>query len=336
MGASRRNLWRLITVVAAALALGVGCLSVDLARLLNPALEEVTLRQPRRLTRKRILVVDVSGMITTSPAGLFSPGRRCTPDTVRAVLDRAERDGRVKGVLLRIDSPGGGVTATDMIAHEVLAFRRATGIPVHAMIMAAGCSGGYYIATSAERIWAHPAAVTGSIGVIAVFPQVQGLTGKLGIGAAVVKSGDLKDIGSPLRDMKPEERALLQGMIDEYYGLFLDRIGAARPRLPSRDVVRPLADGRIYTASQAVEAGLVDAVGYMDDAIEALQAAAGIRDARIVTYAYSPNDNGTLYSPAAAAPPLPGSLNLHLLDLPALSPEAGFHYLWLPGDTGRD
>jgi len=329
-----RNLWRLTVVVAAVLALGSGCVSVDLARLLNPTLEEVTLRQPRGLTRQRVLVVDISGAITTAPGTPFSPGRRCTPDAVRAVLDQAEHDGRVKAVLLRIDSPGGGVTATDMIAHEILAFRQATGIPVHAMIMAAGCSGGYYIATSAERIWAHPAAVTGSIGVIAVFPQVQGLTGKLGLDAVVIKSGDLKDMGSPLRDMKPDERALLQGMIDEYYGLFLDRIAAARPRLPSRAAVRPVADGRVFTASQALQAGLVDGVGYMDDAIAGLLAAAGLRDARVVTYAYGPNDNATLYSPASAAPMPPAAINLRLLDLPPLAVEAGFHYLWLPGQAG--
>jgi protease-4 len=309
---------------------------VDLARLLHPPLEEVTLREPRGLTGNRILVVDVGGLISTTPGGVLSTGRRCTPDSVGAVLDQARRDHRIKAVLVRIDSPGGGVTATDMITHELLAFRAETGIPVHAMIMASGCSGGYYVATAAERIWAHPSAITGSIGVIAVFLQLQGLAGKIGVDEVIIKSGDLKDIGSPLRDMKPEERALLQSMIDEFYGLFLDRIAAARPRLPSREAVRPLADGRVFTASQAVEAGLVDGLGYLDDAVAGLLKAAGLRDARVVTYAYGPNDNGTLYSPTASAPALPAAINLRLLDLPTQAAEPGFHYLWLPGGAQND
>ncbi len=324
------NGW-LVAAAGACALLGAGCLSVDLNRLLNPRLEEVTLREPRGWTSKRLLVVDISGLISTSPGGLLSIGRRCTPDGVRAVLDQARRDARIKAVLLRIDSPGGGVTATDMIAHEIQSFRQATHLPVYAMIMSAGCSGGYYIATSAERIWAHPSAVTGSIGVIATFPQVQGLTGKIGVSEIVIKSGDMKDMGSPLRDMEPAERAVLQAMIDEFYGLFLDRIVAARPQFPSRDALRPLADGRVFTAAQAVAAGLVDHVGYLDDAITAVLRTAGLDDARVVTYAYGPNGNATPYSPSAGAPGLPTSINVRLLDLQALSPEAGFHYLWLPG-----
>jgi len=320
-------------VVALALLFAAGCVSVDLQRLLNPPLEEVTLREPAGLTRQRVLLVDINGLIAASPAGLFSLADHCTPDTVRAVLDRARKDRRIRAVVLRLDTPGGTVAATDMIAHEIEAFRKATGVPVIAALMSAACSGGYYIATTADRIWAHPATITGSIGVIAVFPQVQGLTGKIGLGQVVIKTGDMKDIGSPLREMRPEEQALFQAMLDDYYGQFLDRVCAARPRLGSREALLPLADGRVFTASQACANGLVDRVGHLDDAIDDAIQAAGLRDARVITYAYGHPETATVYSPAARIPEIMPSIRVNLPDVPALSAKAGFHYLWLPGGS---
>ncbi len=319
--------------ILAAVAAG-GCLSLDIRELLNPPLEEVTLREPRGLTRKRVLLLDISGLITTAPGGPFRWGERCTPDGVRAVLDRARRDKRIRALVLRIESPGGSVAATDMIAHEIDAYRKATGVPVIAVLMSAACSGGYYIATTADRIWAHPASVTGSIGVVAVFPQIQGLTGKIGVETVVVKTGDYKDMGSPLREMRPEEQALIQTMLEDYYGLFLDRVSAARPQLASREVLLPLADGRVFTASQACANGLVDQVGHLDGALDDAIRAAGLEDARVVTYACGPPASPTVYSPASRGPMLTPALQVDLPDLPGLGVEAGFHYLWLPG-SGR-
>jgi len=325
-----RKLWPLAVMLVTG-----GCFSVDVGGLLNPRLEEITLRGPISWTRDRIVVVDIDGLISVEPAGILAPTDRCTPDGVRAVLDRAERDPRVKAVVLRINSPGGGVAATDMVTHEIASFRKRTGLPVVAVIMAAGCSGGYYIATAADQIWAHPASVTGSIGVVAVFPQFQGLTGKIGIGQVVVKSGDLKDMGSPLREMSPQERDVFQRMIDDYYELFLDRIVASRSAFPTRATLAPYADGRVFTAGQAVEAGLVDRIGHMDDVLWSAMALAGIRDARIVAYAHGPNPDATPYSAAARASLGLPELGVHLPQLADLTGGPGFHYLWLPGASAR-
>jgi protease-4 len=329
---SSRSPWTAPALALAALLAG-GCVSVDLQRLLNPPIEEVTLREPARPTRNRVLLVDISGLIAATPGGVLRLMERCTPDTVRAVLDRARRDRRIRAVVLRIDTPGGTVAATDTIAHEIERFRSATGVPVIAALQSAACSGGYYIATSADRIWAHPACVTGSIGVIAVFPQVQGLTGKIGLGQVVIKTGDLKDMGSPLRDMKPEEQALIQAMLDDYYGQFLDLVCAARPRLGSREALLPLADGRVFSASQACANGLVDQVGHLDDAIDDAIRAAGLRDARVVTFARGLAEAATVYSATSRAPELLPAVRLELPELPSLTAQAGFHYLWLPGSV---
>ena len=159
-------------LVAAALL--CGCASVDLLSVLQPKLREVTLQQSEhgRFRSNRILLLDVSGIIASRPPGFFSLVDRCDPDTVKAVLTKAERDPRVKAVVLRIDTPGGAVSPTDTIYHELCEFRRRTGRPVLAAIMGIGCSGGYYIAAAADRIYASPSAVTGSIGVIATFPRL--------------------------------------------------------------------------------------------------------------------------------------------------------------------
>ena len=324
------RLWPVAIVLLAG-----GCFSVDVGSLFNPRLEEVTLREPLGWTRNRIVVLDINGLISVEPAGVFAPGDRCTPDGVRAVLDRAERDPGVKAIVLRINSPGGGVAATDMVTHEIASFKKRTGLPVVAVIMAAGCSGGYYIATAADQIWAHPASLTGSIGVIAVFPQIQGLTGKIGIGQVVVKSGDLKDMGSPLREMSGQERDVFQRMIDDYYELFLDHIVATRSAFPTRGTLAPYADGRVFTASQAVEAGLIDRIGHMDDVLWNAMALAGIRDARIVAYAHGPNPDATPYSAAAQESLGLPELGVHLPRLADITGGPGFHYLWLPGAAPR-
>jgi protease-4 len=155
-------------------------------------------------------------------------------------------------------------------------------------------SGGYYIATAADTIIAHPTTVTGSIGVVLFKLNVEGLMEKVGLEEEAIKSGDMKDIGSPFRGMTSEEREILQGVIDTMYERFLDVV--ADGRKIERRKLREIADGRIYTARQALDLNLIDEIGYLDDAIEEAKKAAGLEEARVVTYGRPSDYRGSIYS----------------------------------------
>jgi protease-4 len=197
-----------------------------------------------------VAVVDVSGVISDAEQACES-------------LASLAKDAGVVSVVLRIDSPGGGVAPSQEIYEEVARLRATK--PVIASLGNVAASGGYYIASAATTIVADAGTLTGSIGVIMEFRQFQGLAEKIGVSENVVKSGPYKDIGHPLRPMTPAERTLLQGMVDDVYGQFVDAVATGRG-LPA-DKVRSLADGRVYSGAQAKAAGLVDELGGLNTAI---------------------------------------------------------------------
>jgi protease-4 len=178
-------------------------------------------------------------------------------------LTEFRHDPNVKSIVLRIDSPGGAVGAAQEIYQEVM---RTNGVkPVIASMGSMGASGGYYAALGAENIIANPGTMTGSIGVIVKFPNLEGLFEKIGYRSEVIKSGPLKDVGASNRPMSEEERKLMQDLIDNVYDQFVRDIAAARDM--EEDTIRELADGRIYTGEQALELGLIDSLGNFTDAI---------------------------------------------------------------------
>ncbi len=321
----------LIALSAAALLAG-GCLMIDPRALLGPGeLTEVTLEEAEGWgVSDKILLVDASGIIAdTDGGGLLGGDFTCTPAYLRAVLRRAADDPSVRAVVLRIDSPGGTVAASEIVAREVKQFRARTGRPVYAHIQGLGCSGGYYLAAACDAIHIQPAGLTGSIGVIAVLPAYRGLADKVGYEERVIKSGPLKDLGSAMRDLTPEERAVFQAMIDESYGQFLDWILANRPQVGDRAALRQSSDGRIFSASQALDRKLVDQVCFLDDTVAAARTAAGLARADVVAYRYSlPSPDANLYSPSAAAHPRLLNLNV---PAPLQARRPGMYYLWEPG-----
>ncbi len=171
----------------------------------------------------------------------------------------------VKAIVLRIDSPGGGVVASQEIHDEVLRVRNKHDKAVVASMGTVAASGGYYIAVAADRIVANPGTLTGSIGVIMELANLEGLLKKIGVQSVVVKSGLHKDLGSPFRTMSPEDRHILQTVMDDVHKQFIDAVAEGRS-LDTRDVTR-LADGRIFTGRQAKDAKLVDDLGDLEDAI---------------------------------------------------------------------
>ena len=171
----------------------------------------------------------------------------------------------VKAIVLRIDSPGGGVVPSQEIHDAVLRVRHKQNKAVVASMGTVAASGGYYIAAATDRIIANPGTLTGSIGVIMELANLEGLLKKIGVENVVVKSGRHKDIGSPFRKMSDEDRRILQSVMDDVHTQFIEAVAEGR----SLDVadVRPLADGRIFTGRQAKEIKLVDELGDLDDAI---------------------------------------------------------------------
>ena len=185
----------------------------------------------------------------------------------------------------------------------------------------------YYIAMGCDRVYAHPTTVTGSIGVIMSLYNATGLFTKLGVTSDPIKSGPNKDIGNPARPMSDQERAILQGMVDSFYGQFVHVVALGR-NMPE-DKVRPLADGRVYTGLDAQRLGLVDDVGYLEDALLMAMSMAKIKDSSVIAYDRGSGYRGSIY---AGIPKIPSEINLKL-DVPGMSGPGGaaFMYLWEPG-----
>ena len=215
---------------------------------------------------EKILLIDISGTLTTSgDSGIFSTPS--LPARLKEELTKAEKDEHIKAIVLRINTPGGTVTSSDILYHELQEFKQKRKIPIITSIMDIGASGGYYVAMASDYIFAHPSTITGSIGVIMLTLNAQGLLEKVGIQPAAIVSGPNKSMGSPFRAMKDEERAIFQDVIDRLYARFLSVVAKGRPQL-TRAKIQQLADGRIYTADIAKVEGLIDEIGYVDDAIE--------------------------------------------------------------------
>ncbi len=242
--------------------------------------------------REKILLVDISGMIMeTRHRGIFSLGAVTTPGYVKEVLDKAAKDKHIKALVLRINSPGGTVSASDIIHHELQNFKKETGVPVVVCLMGLATSGGYYLAQAGDVIVANPSGITGSIGVLAMKLNIKGLMDKVGVDSELVKSGKWKDFWSPFQPSTPEEKQMMQDVINSLYQGFVKVVAAGR-KMDTREVKR-VADGRIFTAPQAKDLGLVDSLGYLDDAIKIAQKQAGLVEAKVVRYhrpdSYLPN-----------------------------------------------
>jgi protease IV len=183
------------------------------------------------------------------------------------------KDNRIRALVLRVDSPGGGVVASQELHDAVQDFRK-TGRPVVTSMGTVAASGGYYIAAPSDLIVANPGTLTGSIGVIMQTANVSQLLEKIGVSAITIKAGKNKDIGSPFRDMTDEERDLVQGVMDDIHDQFIRAVAEGRGR--PLEEIEPLADGRIFTGRQALQAGLVDELGNLETAIGRAGELAGI------------------------------------------------------------
>ena len=232
-----------------------------------------------RLAAEKIAVISLSGTITGGSSSLFSTST-ITPDLVRDYLTRAEEDKAVKAVVIHINSPGGEVAPCQEILWEIEKVKETTPIVVSMGVTAA--SGGYYISTQANKIVALPTTQTGSIGVIYAVINVEELLEKLGIQIEIFKGGKYKDMYWGFRELTLEEEEIMQGMVDEYYEQFIDVVSEGREL--SKEEVRNLATGQIYTGTEAKELGLVDELGDLNTAINLAIKLAGIETAKVQYY----------------------------------------------------
>jgi len=277
---------------------------------------------------EKILVMDLSGILTETPTGgSFSQSENMVA-RIKEELTLAAEDDRIKALVLRINSPGGTVTASDVLHHEIAEFKAKRKVPVVAVLMEVGASGGYYVAAAADRIIAHPTSVTGSVGVIMLRVNAEGLLQKIGVEAAAIKSGTKKDIGSPFRPMAEDERALFQGMIDGFQARFLEVVAKGRASLPAESL-KLIADGRVLTGPQALKLGLVDQVGYLDDGIATAKQVAGLADARVVIYARPGTYKQNIYSEMQGSGSLEALARLDMMGL-VRGGTPQFLYLWMP------
>ncbi len=253
---------------------------------------------------KRIGVIRVKGVITDS-------------DALIKQIKRFRDDNGIGGVILRINSPGGGVSPSQEIYEEVRKLNQRK--PVITSMGSVCASGGYYIASASGTIFANPGSVTGSIGVIVGFSNLKGLFEKIGVKSYVIKSGKFKDIGYPTRDMNPEDFKVIQEVVDSIYNQFVKAVSEGR-RMPI-EKVRALADGRVFSGLQARQLGLVDRIGNLEDAIAFMARRLGVRGKPQVIYARKPRERLWRFFFKS----LFGKWAQPLLAPPDVSP---FYYLW--------
>lgn len=282
---------------------------------------------------EKVVVIDVSGLLFNNrDEGLF--GARENPVSLFVEkLDKAQEDPNVRAVVLRINSPGGGVTASDLMYRRLVEFKKERKVPVLAVIEDVGASGAYYLACGADDIMVAPTSVTGSIGVIVQTFSLSGTMAKLGIEAKAITSGPMKDMASLFKPLSADDEKVLQVLVTECYGRFVDVVAAGRPHL-GRDAVKALADGRIYLGTQAVANGLADGLGDVKDAVAEARKRSGVKAAKVVMYDRPWGYRANVYSSA----PIGGmQINLLNLSVPSLMSwlEPQFLYLWTGGAGGR-
>lgn len=247
----------------------------------------------------RIAKLSVDGAIASGgSSGLFATESYNHEDFLKQI-EAIEADERVSGILLEVNSPGGGVYESAEIANLLNEVRTERDLPMYVSMKNMAASGGYYISAQADKIFATEETVTGSIGVIMSGLNYSGLLEKIGVEDTTVKSGALKDMGSATRPETEQDHAVLQAYIDNAYNRFVKVVSEGRNK--SEDEVKKVADGRIYDGVQAKEAGLVDEIGYPTDALAAMREDLDLQDAELVEYSTSSTGFGNTWFGAKLA-----------------------------------
>ena len=286
-------------------AIGLMCLSLLIAGCGTPSflvtpvansnrLEEQTLKPGKGWSAPKVALIEVEGMIANSQSGGLLQATENPVSRFSQQMDRAAADEDVKAVVLRVNSPGGTVTGSDTMYGIVKRFRERTKKPVVAAAQEVSASGAYYVSLASDRIYAQPTSVIGSIGVIFSVVEFQGALSKLGINSTSIKSGTLKDMGSPFKALDDNERGVMQEMVDEYFTRFATLVRERRPNLSEaavanvaeyrKDGYTGVFSGRVYSGETAKKLGLVDEVGTLEESIADAKKMENETNAAVVAY----------------------------------------------------
>lgn len=322
-----RNTTR-ITIVALLGFVLTGCSAPSL--LITPVpsstkLEEIQVKEPTGAFADKIALIEVEGMLMNARVGGIFQAQENKLSLFTQQLEMAEKDPKVKAVVLRVNSPGGTVTCSDTMYQMIKRFREKTHKPVVASAQEVMASGAYYMSTACDEIVAQPTSIVGSIGVIfELFEVDQGLA-KLGIAANTIKSAAHKDIGSPFRPMAVDERQILQSTVDEYYKRFVGVV-QAKYHIEDQDQLAIATDGRVFSGEEAKKIGLIDRVGLLDDAIDLAKEKANAKNASVVMYKRPYGYSGSIYADTSIPAPQSNVIQLQLPESAYLP--RGFYYLW--------
>lgn len=323
------------------LLVAAGCvpkaITIQLSQERGQVRQSIVLRD--RLGGPSVAQIDLTGVIASGDSSAF--GSPALLDDLSLMFARAEADSQVRAVVLRINSPGGSVAASETLAGIIEGFRARTGKPVVASMGEVAASGGYYAAVAADRIVAQPSTITGSVGVIVPTLNVSDGLARIGIRSRSITSGPNKDIANPLQPVNEAHYAILQGIVDEFYSDFRARVIAARPSIENPDTA---LDGSVYTGRRALELGLVDRLGGIPEAFAEAKRLAGLESAVLVKYHRAGPKPMTPYAsvaapdtPTAADTPLGSVLGLPDRIRQSGANDPGFYYLWLPpGSLGLE
>jgi protease-4 len=278
----------------------------------------------------KIALIDVDGLLVNTPlAGMGSLGEN--PVSIfREKLDRIAADPCCRAVVVRINSPGGGVTASDIMWRDLRTFKQQTGLPVVACLMDLGTGGAYYLASAADHIVAHPTTVTGGMGVILNLYNLQDAMMQFNIMGAPIKAGKYVDLGTPIVPPDEEARQILQHAADQCHRRFQEVVRITRPEHDPNRLED--FDGRILLAQEALDHRLIDSIGYLDDAVATARRMGGALSAPVVMYHRS---NDAARTPYAVTPNIPLQTGMLPLSLPGLERTQlpTFLYIWQPEPT---
>ena len=278
----------------------------------------------------KVLMIPITGVIGESST-IGDSGTN--PAQIKRILELAEQDSNIKGILLKINSPGGTVTDSDLIYNMLSRFKKKNKINILTHVDSLAASGGYYVAMASSHINASPTAYVGSIGVILSAFNLTGLMEKLGLEQIRIVTGKNKDTLTPFRQMRPDERDRLKSQINSAYDRFLNIILESRGKLITEAKLRKVADGRVFTVGEAMEHKLIDSELYLDDYIKEVGKKLGLTNMRIVAYLPEGTEASNLYDVRRGSNrPIVKNGNLQevLLNL-ILNRPTGLYYLWQAG-----
>lgn len=343
MSRSTRTAFAFVSVALLGSLLGCSPLRVsfDIGFAPEPGLQEkeVLRDDDASAGADKIALIPVTGMIANARRpGLLGAGVNPVDQLVRR-LEKAQRDDDVRAVVLRVNSPGGTVTGSDIMHREVRRFIEITDKPVIASLGEVAASGGYYVALAADRIIGERAGVTGAIGVLVQTVNISEGLARLGVDARAITSGPNKDLANPLEEPRETHYEIIQQMVDKYYGQFRGIVLQRRPELQSEAIERA-TDGRVFTGAKAAELGLIDETGGVRDAFAEAKQRANIEKARMISYLGPEQEPGSPYGVRASTdaattnPAAATQINLFQVNLPtdpaSLLGRVGFYYLWSP------